>query len=793
MSISDTKAAQKYASICEVSAAQVTAVLQEALKAPEYTDEAKGYAQEAKDASQQAQDAAGNAASNATEQINDQLAEQKSEFDADQVERKAAFDADQDGRVKEFNSDQQERKDSFSSDQQERKDEFSSDQSIRNEAFDSQITGQKTDFEQFLLNSGYQFIGDYEKGPFQFTARNQYIRYNNQYYRLNASTSVGFTTTGITASSFANDVSHFVLMDGDVLRQEIYGAIPIYASIFGFSGLVDESDLWVSFCADSRDKIVDIDIKISKIGQLPDKTKISCSNGATINITANIVTSGSNQGQCISAGNSCVIDAVRINGNGFTGAGVAILSKDGVSVRNCDITNSNSVAIRDYKSTGGNYSNNHIYNTKHGIQFWLSKNGIAAGNYIHNISWENGNNGGGIFTAVATDILVYGNNIHDCNDVGIDFEGGYNCVSYGNNVRRCKNGELTIFATGNEAELTGAGVVMGNLTHKCNNVVREGFAYDRHGNKSNTTLTDIGAIMIYGGLDLNQSGPIVFDNNNIIVEENASSVMRAIASRTSTASGTANIVISNNKFITKSTNAMMQLLDRQDISITNNHFIWDAVGVKDRSEIKDHRSEYFKSNIFEFSPRATFVSDSVIFVNTTINVTGRSSFENNTFKGLDQTWIHADQAASGRPVRIISNEFIPVDASGLKNNPLNITAGNFVYQNQRFYFSLSDNTPIDFSSKNMFKLARYFGSGEFCVSMGGAFGPIYPFYIKNVNASMSASPLLESQKSNGAANTGVFPDPARYATFSGSSITASDTNPSIQNTAKCSITLDYFA
>ena len=223
MSISDTKASQKYASICEVSAAQVTAVLQEALKAPEYTDEAKGYAQEAKDASQQAQDAAGNAASNATEQINDQLAEQKSEFDADQVERKAAFDADQDGRVKEFNSDQQERKDSFSSDQQERKDEFSSDQSIRNEAFDSQITGQKTDFEQFLLNSGYQFIGDYEKGPFQFTARNQYIRYNNQYYRLNSSTSVGFTTTGITASSFANDVSHFVLMDGDVLRQSLAG------------------------------------------------------------------------------------------------------------------------------------------------------------------------------------------------------------------------------------------------------------------------------------------------------------------------------------------------------------------------------------------------------------------------------------------------------------------------------------------------------------------------------------------------------------------------------------------
>ena len=76
-------------------------------------------------------------------------------------------------------------------------------------------------FEQFLLSSGYVFLGDYEDGPFQFSERNQYIRYNNQYYRLNASTDVGFTTTGTDETSFANDVTHFVLMDGDTLRQEL--------------------------------------------------------------------------------------------------------------------------------------------------------------------------------------------------------------------------------------------------------------------------------------------------------------------------------------------------------------------------------------------------------------------------------------------------------------------------------------------------------------------------------------------------------------------------------------------
>ncbi|HBN1684423.1 TPA: hypothetical protein L1236_000712 [Escherichia coli] len=86
---------------------------------------------------------------------------------------------------------------------------------------DRQISSQEARFQQFLLSSGYVFLGDYQDGPFQFSARNQYILYNNQYYRLNAATNVGFTTTGTTAASFANDVSHFVLIDGDTLRQEL--------------------------------------------------------------------------------------------------------------------------------------------------------------------------------------------------------------------------------------------------------------------------------------------------------------------------------------------------------------------------------------------------------------------------------------------------------------------------------------------------------------------------------------------------------------------------------------------
>lgn len=91
----------------------------------------------------------------------------------------------------------------------------------RNNQFNAAQQEKADQFQQFLLSSGYVFLGDYEDGPFQFGARNQYIRYNDQYYRLNANTDVGFTTTGTDATSFANDVTHFVLMDGDTLRQNL--------------------------------------------------------------------------------------------------------------------------------------------------------------------------------------------------------------------------------------------------------------------------------------------------------------------------------------------------------------------------------------------------------------------------------------------------------------------------------------------------------------------------------------------------------------------------------------------
>lgn len=84
-----------------------------------------------------------------------------------------------------------------------------------------QLNQQESDFQQFLLNSGYQFLGDYENGPYTITARNQIIRYQDEFWRLNAATNPPYTTTGINSTSWTTDVTHLASTGDAALRQEL--------------------------------------------------------------------------------------------------------------------------------------------------------------------------------------------------------------------------------------------------------------------------------------------------------------------------------------------------------------------------------------------------------------------------------------------------------------------------------------------------------------------------------------------------------------------------------------------
>jgi hypothetical protein len=99
--------------------------------------------------------------------------------------------------------------------------QFQDAQTQRESEFEVSQEDKEDRFQQFLLNSGYQFLGDYEDGPYTITGINQVIRYQNEFWRLNAGTNPPYTTTGINSASWTTDVTHLVSVGDANLRQDL--------------------------------------------------------------------------------------------------------------------------------------------------------------------------------------------------------------------------------------------------------------------------------------------------------------------------------------------------------------------------------------------------------------------------------------------------------------------------------------------------------------------------------------------------------------------------------------------
>ncbi|PXW42087.1 hypothetical protein DET57_11479 [Klebsiella oxytoca] len=89
-------------------------------------------------------------------------------------------------------------------------------------AFVTQLTSQESRFNTFIQSSGYQIVGDYTAGPLTLTEYNQLIRYNNELYKLTATTDIPFTTAGNTDETWTStDAAHFVSVGDAALRQNL--------------------------------------------------------------------------------------------------------------------------------------------------------------------------------------------------------------------------------------------------------------------------------------------------------------------------------------------------------------------------------------------------------------------------------------------------------------------------------------------------------------------------------------------------------------------------------------------
>lgn len=97
-------------------------------------------------------------------------------------------------------------------------------------------------FQQFLLNSGYDPLADYVNGPITFERRNQITAYNGEFYRPKASVTLPYTTTGNTATTWATDEANFVALGDAALRQELAGGTGENVGVYGDKTLAEFSE-----------------------------------------------------------------------------------------------------------------------------------------------------------------------------------------------------------------------------------------------------------------------------------------------------------------------------------------------------------------------------------------------------------------------------------------------------------------------------------------------------------------------------------------------------------------------
>lgn len=139
------------------------------------------------------------------------------------------------------------RNNQFQDAQTQRGNDFTDQMTQQADDWIEQFNQQNSDFQQFLLNSGYQFLGDYENGPYTITARNQIIRYQNEFWRLNAATNPPYTTMGVNSTSWNTDVTHLVSVGDANLRQELASNVIPGADLVSLkNGKVTDAIYWIT-------------------------------------------------------------------------------------------------------------------------------------------------------------------------------------------------------------------------------------------------------------------------------------------------------------------------------------------------------------------------------------------------------------------------------------------------------------------------------------------------------------------------------------------------------------------
>lgn len=115
----------------------------------------------------------------------------------------------------------------------------------------------------------------------------------------------------------------------------------------------------------------------------------------------------------------------------------------------------NTSGVIFYFADNWRVTNSSFSNYQHGIQWWggdsnperngdtsnirKARNGVIENVTVNNVA------AGGIWGSMGENIAVSGCKVSNCGDVGIDFEGCFNCTAINNSVKDCNNGCIATF------------------------------------------------------------------------------------------------------------------------------------------------------------------------------------------------------------------------------------------------------------------------------------------------------------------------------------------------------------
>ncbi|HFF0357490.1 TPA: right-handed parallel beta-helix repeat-containing protein [Klebsiella quasipneumoniae] len=480
MATTDTQQTAQFAAQAAVSAAEAKQYLLSIEQPVIDISESVADAQNAAAAAEMARDQAQGISTSLVQTIDSQLSEQETQFESQMTTQQSSFE-----------SSQSERESAFEEKSNEFESRFSSQLSTQESIFSESQTDKENRFQQFLLSSGYVFLGYYENGPFQFSARNQYIRYDNQYYRLNAATDVGFMTTGTDAASFTNDVTHFVLMDGDTLRQNlgsgeaglglgivntVYGEMAdrILKRIYGFNVCAHGArsigeDGYEDF--DSREAIQKaIDVAHAAWLATGSVQNVFFPSGSTFLVSSVPAVMESE----VTSGLWClrIRSGVRLAGGGTIKLVANAFAADTTLFRMIGSDSGGSTRPTDVHFEGvtldGNLENQVANSNAHGIWVYTLGNSSIKNCKLHDIAGCGGSLRGMIETP-AKNIEVTGNQATNCGNIGLQVSWFDGLIVTGNIVRDCTDNGIDIYGnSGESGEPTGINfTVSDNFVYDC--------------------------------------------------------------------------------------------------------------------------------------------------------------------------------------------------------------------------------------------------------------------------------------------------------------------------------------